>query len=56
MFMDAFAEHVNTCRDDVVSSPVDTLQVAQGRAKEGTDLLRLFNGCLSTAEKMENKT
>lgn len=36
----------------LIASPVDQLQVAQGRAKNGDELLRIFEGARLAAEQI----
>ena len=45
----------NHRRDECVSSPVDTLFVAQGRARESASLLRMLETCLKTADQITEK-
>ena len=54
-FLAAFKSYTETRRDQCVSSPVDTLQVAQGRAQQCVSLLRLFEDCVKTADQITEK-
>lgn len=51
-FLAAFTEYADSKRDQCVSSPVESVQLAQGHAREVGVLLRLFNECLKTADQM----
>lgn len=52
-FVAAFEVHNDTQRDQVVQSPLDTLQGAQGRARESAHLLKLLKDCVATADKLK---
>ena len=54
-FLAAFKDYTDTRRDQCISSPVDTIQVAQGRAQQCVSLLRLFDECLKTADQIQEK-
>jgi hypothetical protein len=54
-FLAAFKSYTDTRRDQCVSSPVDMLQVAQGRAQQCVSLLRLFEECIRTADQITEK-
>jgi len=54
-FLAAFKNYTDTRRDQCVSSPVDTLQVAQGRAQQCVSLLRLLEECVKTADQITEK-
>lgn len=54
-FLAAFKTYTDARRDQCVSSPVDTLQVAQGRAQQCVSLLRLFEDCIRTADQITEK-
>lgn len=51
----AFRAYTDTQRDNCISSPVDNLQVAQGRAQACAALLRLFDDCRKSADQIEEK-
>ena len=54
-FLAALKSYTDTKRDQCVSSPVDTLQVAQGRAQQCVALLRLLEDCVKTADQITEK-
>jgi hypothetical protein len=54
-FLAAFKSYTDTRRDQCVSSPVDTLQVTQGRAQQCVSLLRLLEDCVRTADQIAEK-
>lgn len=54
-FLAAFRAHSNVRRDQCVSSPVEQLQVTQGRAQESVALLRIFETCLQAADRITEK-
>jgi hypothetical protein len=54
-FIGALKIYTDIRRDQCVSSPVDTLQVAQGRAQQSASLLRLLEECVKTADQMTEK-
>jgi len=54
-FLGAFSEYADSTRDQCVSSPIDSVLLAQGRARETGSLLRLFNECQKTADQMMEK-
>ena len=55
LFLAEFRKYTNVKRDQCVSSPVDTLLVAQGRAQQCVALLRLFEECVKTADQITEK-
>lgn len=55
-FLAAFKSYTDARRDQCVSSPVDTLQVAQGRAQQCASLLRLLEECVKTADQISEKS
>jgi hypothetical protein len=54
-FLGAFGEYADLTRDQCISSPIDTVLIAQGRARECGALLRLFSECLKTADQIMEK-
>ncbi len=54
-FLRAFAGHVDTLKDQCVSSPLEHLQVAQGRAQAARDLLRTLQTCVQVADQIKGK-
>lgn len=54
-FLAEFKKYTDARRDQCVSSPVDTVLVAQGRAQQSVALLRLFEECLKTADQITEK-
>jgi len=52
-FLDAFRAFTETQRDDCIRAPSEHLSVAQGRAQNCTQILRLFDTCLLEAAKHE---
>lgn len=54
-FLGVVRAYTDTQRDNVVSSPLDVLPVAQGRAQACVALLRLFEDCLQTADQIKER-
>jgi len=54
-FLGAFSEYADTTRDQCVSSPIDSVLIAQGRARECGSLLRLFTDCPKIADQIMEK-
>jgi hypothetical protein len=54
-FLAAFKDYTDVNRERCVSSPLDTLPVAQGRAQNCAALLRLFQECVQTADQITEK-
>jgi hypothetical protein len=54
-FLGALAQYTEQHRSNCISSSVENLQVAQGRAQAYTNLLRLLQDCKTTADKIEGK-
>jgi hypothetical protein len=54
-FLAAFRTYTDITRDNCISSPVDILQVAQGRAQACAALLRLMDDCRKSADQIEEK-
>jgi hypothetical protein len=52
-FLVALREYANTQRDNCIQSPVETLQVAQGRAQQCAQLLKILENCRETADSIE---
>lgn len=55
-FLQAMQEYTDEIRNHCISSPVETLQVSQGRAQNCRDLLRLFAECQETSDQMKEKS
>lgn len=55
-FLQAMQVYTDEKRDQCISSPVESLQVSQGRAQNARDLLRLLSGCLQTSEQIKQKS
>lgn len=53
--MAAYRIHCHETLKQVISSPPETIQVAQGRAKHADELLRLLETALATAEQIEKR-
>lgn len=53
--VEALQALTNHRRDECVSSPVETVLIAQGRAREAASLLRMFETCLKTADQITEK-
>jgi len=53
--LEALQNLTNHRRDECVSSPADSLFIAQGRAREATSLLRMLETCLKTADQITEK-
>lgn len=54
-FLAAYRAHHLDILKQIVSSPPETVHVAQGRAKHADELLRLFETAVATAEQIERK-
>lgn len=54
-FLEALHDLSNHRRDECVSSPADSLFIAQGRARESASLLRTLETCLKTADQIAEK-
>jgi len=54
-FVEALTMLTNHRRDECVSSPADSLFLAQGRARESASLLRWLEMCLKTADQIAEK-
>ena len=54
-FLAEFQNYADARRDQCVSSPADTIFVAQGRAQQCASLLRLFEECVRAADQLEKK-
>lgn len=54
-FLAAYRVHYNEILTQVISSPPESVLVAQGRAKHADELLRLFNTSLAVAEQIEKR-
>lgn len=54
-FLAAYRAYSIEVTNQMVSSPADTLHVAQGRAKQAHELLRIMENALRTAEQLERK-
>jgi len=52
-FLGAFRVFTEAQRDDCIRAPSEHLSVAQGRAQNATQILRLFDTCLIEAAKLE---
>ena len=55
-FLGALSQYNEKQRDNCVSSPIEQLPVAQGRAQATAHLLGLLADCQSMADKIERKT
>ncbi len=54
-FVAAFHAYVAYLKDGCVASPIERLQVNQGRAQEGAFLQELFDGAVEAARQMQEK-
>lgn len=54
-FLGALRAYTDTQRDNIVSSPLDVLPVAQGRAQACVALLRLMEDCLQNADQIKER-
>lgn len=54
-FLASVAEFVAETRTNLVQSPLDTIQRAQGMAQNAAALEKLFNECLSRADQLARK-
>lgn len=55
-FLGALSQYNERARDNCVSSPIEQLPVAQGRAQATAHLLGLLVDCQAMADKIERKT
>ena len=55
-FLGALSQYNEKQRDNCVSSPIEQLPVAQGRAQATAHLLGLLVDCQAMADKIERKT
>lgn len=55
VFLRALQGHVDTLKDHCVSSPLEHLQVAQGRAQAARDLLRTLQTAVQTADHIKGR-
>jgi len=55
-FIEALEAYSNEQRNILVQSPLDVLQVTQGRAQAVSQLLELLRDCVRRADKRENKS
>jgi hypothetical protein len=54
-FLEAFRAYTNKTKDECISSPIDTLPVAQGRARGCASVLHILDNCIVLADKREKK-
>jgi hypothetical protein len=54
-FLTAFKGHCDELKDQCVASPVEMLQVTQGRAQAATGLLKDLTGANSKATELESR-
>ena len=54
-FLKAYEARSDNRRTDLVSSPLDALQVNQGRARECAAAFELLRDCIQTADKIKSK-
>jgi hypothetical protein len=54
-FLAAYRVHCNDLLKQMITSPPDIVQVAQGRAKHGDELLRLLETAVATAEQIAKR-
>jgi hypothetical protein len=54
-FIIALSAHVNTKRDECIRSPLDMLQVTQGRAQASGALRDILADCVKTANELDAK-
>jgi hypothetical protein len=54
-FVRAMSEHYESTKEQFVSSPSSSIQLAQGRAQEARDILNLCRDCKSEADQIENR-
>ena len=51
----AFEGHAEQAKEAVIQSPVEALPNAQGHAREAVKLLKTFQNCVATADKIRLK-
>ncbi|HLL28974.1 MAG TPA: hypothetical protein VKT73_15160 [Xanthobacteraceae bacterium] len=54
-FLVAFVEHVDDLKNQCVDAPPDAVHVAQGMAKEGNELARLFGDAVKSADRIGDR-
>jgi hypothetical protein len=54
-FLAAYRVHCTEILKQVISSPPDSLHVAQGRAKHADEFLRLLETAVANAEQIEKR-
>lgn len=54
-FISALHVYADTKRDECIRSPLDMLQITQGRAQTAVALRDLLAECVNTANKIETK-
>jgi len=54
-FLGAFSAYAARQASNCIMSPVETLQVNQGRAQAASVLLTLLKDCVATADKLEDR-
>lgn len=54
-FLDALSAYVDLQRETLTQSPLETLQVNQGRAQNAARLHKLLSEALPSADKIESK-
>jgi hypothetical protein len=54
-FLGALRAYTDTIRNQCISSPLDVLPVAQGRAQNCVALLGIFEGCVRAADQIQEK-
>ena len=54
-FLGGLEVRLSNTRELLVNSPVDSLQVFQGHAREAAYLLKILQNCVQTADKLKGK-
>ena len=54
-FLATYRMHSHETLKQMISSPSETVHVAQGRARHADELLRLLESALATAEQIEKR-
>jgi hypothetical protein len=54
-FVVAFEGHAEQAKEAMIQSPVEALPNAQGHAREAVKLLKTFQNCVATADKIKLK-
>ena len=54
-FLAEYRVYCDKITDELVSSPQDTLELAQGRARHAREVLKIFEMCFKDADQAQNR-